>query len=454
MIYTVQILIEMEDIMIPSLYTLGDGLCLRVYRTQRFKAGMLSVSAVLPIEGRQVWMTSLLLSVLRRGTVRYPSLAELNRQLDYLYGTELSLRNFYRGDSQIIGLAADLIDTSYLPDVGESLTDGVLEVMEQILFHPLLDENGLLDARYVESEKLLQCDQIRSLKNHPRAYAVQKCRQLLYDKEPCGTPLYGTEEQVMAVTPAQLTEHWHQLMEGLTLDCFYVGGEEPSAIADALTRTLGTEMAGRAPGESALFRRVIRSAEKERRREDTLAVGQGQLVMGLRSGVAMGDPAFYACMVFNELFGASPISKLFMNVREKLSLCYHCASAYDSYKGTVMVTCGLENRNRRRAEKEILRQLKAICQGDFTDAELEGAKSSLENGYRQLEDSPAAMESYYYGRALAGITESLEDCRACFDRVTREDVIAVARGVSVDTVFFLKGTLAGEEVACDDECME
>ncbi|MBQ9132428.1 MAG: insulinase family protein [Clostridia bacterium] len=440
--------------MIPSLYTLGDGLRLRVYRTRRFKAGMLSVSAVLPIEGRQVWMTSLLLSVLRRGTVRYPSLAEINRRLDYLYGTELSIRNFYRGDSQIIGLAADLLDTSYLPDADESLTGGVLEVMEQILFHPLLDENGLLDARYVESEKQLQCDQIRSLKNHPRAYAVQQCRQILYDKEPCGVPLYGTEEQVMAVTPAQLTAHWRELKENLTLDCFYVGGEEPATVARALTRTLGGEMSGRAPGEATLYRRVIRRAGQERRRDGTLAVGQGQLVMGMRSGVAMGDPEFYACMVFNELFGASPISKLFMNVREKLSLCYHCASAYDSYKGTLMVTCGLENRNRRRAEKEILRQLKAICQGDFTDAELEGAKSSLENGYRQLEDSPAAMESYYYGRALAGVDQSLEHCRACFGAVTREDVIAVAKGISVDTVFFLKGTLSREEVACDDECME
>ena len=441
--------------MIPSIYTLENGLCLRFLPTDKFKAGMLSVSAVLPIDGERAWLTTLLLSVLRRGTCRYPSLAELNRRLDYLYGTELSIRNFYRGDSRIIGLCADLIDTSYLPDVGEPLLDGVLEVMGEILFHPLLDENGLLDARYVESEKKLQCDQIRSLKNNPRAYAIEQCRGIMYADEPCGVPIYGTEEQVMSATPEMLTAHWRALIGQMCLDCFYIGHADPGTVANALRRTLGRELRAATPETSVMERRVIRSAGREKRGEASLPVGQGQLVIGLRSGIAIGDADFYACMVFNELLGVSPISKLFMNVREKLSLCYHCASSYNLYKGTITITCGLENRNRKKAEREILRQLRLICQGDFTEAELQGAKKSLENGYRQLEDSPAALESYYYGRALAGEESSLADCRAQFDRVTREDVIAAANRVSVDTVFFLRGTLAvNGEVETDDEYME
>ena len=158
--------------MIPKLYSAGEGIRLRVCRTEKFKASMLSVSAMLPIEGGKPWLTSLLLSVLRRGTQHYPDLASINRRLDYLYGAELGIRNFYRGDSQIIGLTADMVDASYLPDAGEDPLEDVLEVMCQILFHPLLDEKGLLLEKYVESEKKLQCEHIRSIKSNPRAYCM------------------------------------------------------------------------------------------------------------------------------------------------------------------------------------------------------------------------------------------------------------------------------------------
>ena len=145
----------------PIVTRISDGIVLRVLKTDRFKAGMLSVSVVLPIDRKKTPLTSLLLSVLRRGTEKYPSLALLNQRLDYLFGTGLSIRNFYRGDCQIIGFSADLLDASYLP-AGEDLTEGVVDLIEQILFHPLLDENGLLLEKYVESEKQVQIDAIRA----------------------------------------------------------------------------------------------------------------------------------------------------------------------------------------------------------------------------------------------------------------------------------------------------
>ena len=436
--------------MIPKLYSAGEGIRLRVCRTEKFKASMLSLSAMLPIEGGKPWLTSLLLSVLRRGTQHYPDLASINRRLDYLYGAELGIRNFYRGDSQIIGLTADMVDASYLPDAGEDPLEDVLEVMCQILFHPLLDEKGLLLEKYVESEKKLQCEHIRSIKSNPRAYAINGCRGVMFSDEPCGTPIYGTEEQVMATTAEELTAHWKALIAELAFDCFYVGNTEGEVIGAALQKVLGAELCASAILPDTLCRRVVRHASALRRKEESLPVSQGQLVIGLRSGIAVGDPDYYACMVFNEILGVSPISRLFVNVREKMSLCYHCASTYNFYKGVISITCGLENSNRDRAEREIFRQLDLLAKGEFTDEELEGAKRSLENGYRQLEDSAGALESYYYGRALAGLEDSLADCRAKMNAVTREDVVAAARKISPDTVYFLEGTLAGGEEDADD----
>ncbi len=437
--------------MIPKMCDVAQGLKLRVFNTDKFKAGMLSLSAALPIHPETAYKTTLLLSVLRRGTEKYPTLAQINRRLDYLYGTELSIRNFYRGDMQVIGFSAELLDDSYLPSAEESLLDGALDVMCQILFHPCLDDEGCLLEKYVEQEKQLQCDQIRAAKNHPRAYAAERCRELLYRDEPCGTSALGDEEAVMAVTSRELTAHWRALLSKLCFDCAYIGPASEDTVRSALMRSVVPMLACKKKA-APHCPTVVKHVREMREVEEELEVTQGHLVLGLRCGFSLRDPEFYACAVYNEMLGVSPVSKLFVNVREKKSLCYHCSSAYNVYKGTILISCGLENSNRPLAQQAITEQLEALAKGEFTDEELDAAKRSLEHSYRMLEDSPAAMESYYFGRGLVGVTDSPENSRACFARVTREDVLAVAKGVAVDVIYYLKGTLAGgEEEGNDDD---
>lgn len=434
--------------MIPKMICAGEHVTLRHCKTDKFKAGMLSVSLVLPIERKSAYMTSLLLSVLLRGTEKYPSIAALNRRLDYLYGAELSIRNFYRGDAQIVGLSASFVDGSYLPqkDAGKAMMEDILEVVSQILFHPVRGESGFFDERYVESEKKLQCDTIRAQKNNPHAYAGARMRAHLFENEPCGAPLYGTEEEVMRVTPAELWAHWETLLRTMHLHCFYIGSADGEAVAHALSNAFDGELAHAAVTPvPRVIGAYVPVGRETRYVEEELDVGQGQLVMGFRTDAAEDGDAFYACALFNELLGTSPVSKLFMNVREKLSLCYSCNSVYNFYKNAITVACGLENGNRTCAEEEILRCIGAIAAGEISDEEWLAAKKSLENAYRQLEDSPAALESFYFGRALAGFDVSLEECRARLAATRREDVCAVAAALRPDVVFFLRSTGNGEE---------
>ncbi|MBE6553102.1 MAG: insulinase family protein [Ruminococcaceae bacterium] len=440
--------------MIPKKYPIGARMSLSACGTDRFKAGMLSISAVMPIERERVWLTPLLLSVLRRGTRQYPSLAELNRRLDYLYGTELAIRNFYRGDCQIIGFSVEMLGAGCLP-AGEDLIGEILDVVREILFFPLLDENGWLDARYVESEKRHQCDSIRALKNNPRAYAAERCRAILYQNEPCGADPLGNEADVMAVTPEALTRYWRQLTETLSLDCFYVGGDPAEHIADALGNTFGELLGEHAVSRCNTVPHLLAPTESVVRVDESLPFGQSHLLMGLTTGVSVCDPRYAVCAVWNEMLGVSPVSRLFVNVREKLSLCYFCSSQYNAYKGAVVIHCGIDRANRALAEEEILTQLRALAEGDFSETELHSAKKSLVNAYRQLEDSPAAIENFYYGRSLVGMSVSVRDFTKQFTEVTREQVIEFARGVHVNAIYFLGGTLDSEDMeeqeAADDD---
>ena len=446
----------------PIELRLGERLTLRLCQTQKFKTEMLSLSAVLPICEQKPYMTSLLLSVLLRGTERYPDIASLNRRLDYLFGTELSVRNFYRGDAQVFGLCANILGKEYLPADAperETLLCEVVDMMREVFFSPVLDENGFLRAHYVESEKQLQCDAIRAQKNHPQGYAMDRCRKLMFEKEPCGTPIYGTEDEVMAVTPEELTAYWKMLYKDLSFHAFYVGATETDRVIAALGEGLRMDVSAVKPIESKNARPSIPLTDvaniphhnpEQRCRED-LPVNQGILVMGLRTPAAVQDEDFFACSFFNELLGASPVSKLFVNVREKLGLCYSCSSVYNAYKASLQIFCGLENDRRDEAEAEIRAQLAALAAGNITDDEWQAAQKSMENAYRQLSDSPSAMEVYYLGRALAGASVSPEEGIAHVTALTRDDIVRVAQKMQIDTVFVLHQTGAGEEQTDEED---
>ena len=435
--------------MIPKSYDLGKTSTLRVCATDRFKAGSLSVSTVIPIDKDTACMAPLLLSGLRRGTEKYPTLSHINRRLDYLWGTAFSIRSFFRGNCQILGFTADLLDPVYLPEGSEEIVDGVLELMEQMLFYPLLDEDGLLSAKYVESEKLLQCDAIRAAKNNPKSYAAERCKALLLEGEPGGIPLYGTEEQTMAVTRESLTGFWKNWVEQLQLDCFYVGCEDADLILKKLDRVFGNRISCTKMENPPVCGRVREG--RGGRVAEAMPVSQSQLMIAYRCGVQINHPDHAACAVLNELLGNSPISRLFVYVREKKSLCYSCASSYSAYYGTFLISCGLKSDRRDLAEREIMRQIQCLADGDFREEELDAAKKSLENTYRQIEDSPSGLESYYYGRALVGNSKSLDGCRAEFAAVTKEDVVRIARTLTLDVVYFLEGTLVGDGEDEDEE---
>ena len=446
--------------MTPIELRLCPTLSLRLCQTEKFKTEMLSLSAVLPIEGQKPYMTSLLLSVLLRGTKSYPDISAINRRLDYLFGTELSVRNFYRGDAQVFGLCANVLGKEYLPDgtaEREQLLSQVVDVMREIFFSPALDEDGLLCANYVESEKQLQCDAIRAKKNHPQSYAMDACRKLMFDKEPCGTPLYGTEEEVLAVTPAELTAHWKTICQNLSLHAFYVGASNTDSVTLALEAGLQIEGLKAEPiqkGSPATIPLTDVSKLTCRRNEqrvcEDLPVHQSALVIGMRTPAAVQDEDFFAVALYNELLGSSsPVSKLFINVREKRGLCYSCFSTYNAYKGALTICCSLENDRLAEAEQEIRTQLSALAAGDISDEEWQAAQKSMVNAYRQLSDSPSATEVYYLGRALAGVPISPEEGNARIAALTKEDVVRVAKQMTIDTVFILHPT--GGEEAIDEE---
>ena len=157
------------------------------------------------------------------------------------------------------------------------------------------------------------------------------------------------------------------------------------------------------------------------------------------------DPDFPALYVFNDLFGGSPSSRLFMNVREKLSLCYYASSMIDIRKGLLLVSSGIQLSNYDSAKNEIFAQLDSIRDGAFSLEDLETAKAGVISDMRSIPDSQGALESFYVSQAIAGADYSPTDMAELVSEITAERVISVAKSVDCDQIYLLKQGADSEE---------
>lgn len=169
-------------------------------------------------------------------------------------------------------------------------------------------------------------------------------------------------------------------------------------------------------------------------------VTQGKLALGWRTGgVTIRSEEYPALLVLNGVYGGTTTSKLFMNVRERLSLCYFASSSLDKQKGLMLVSSGIEFDKYDQAREEILAQFQACAKGDFTDQELEAARRAVVSSLTACKDSQGLLEFYWQAQAAAGLCQEPDELAQAVEQVTAEQVTKVAGKMELDAVYFLKG---------------
>lgn len=421
---------------------------LNVMSLNKFKTNYISIELRLPLRKETAAHYALIPKVLDRGCARYPDLMSLSRRTEELYGTGISAYSYKSGEGQHIALSAYPLSNDYAID-GMDILGETVDLMGQMLLDPVM-ENGVFLEEYVENEKHNLIDAIRAEINDKTRYAFNRAVREMCRDEAFSIAGTGTIEDVEAITPRSLTDAWKQALDTAKIEIWAIGNMD----SDALAKTFSDLLRQLPAGEAApSVTEVRRHAEGEIREIDEVQpMKQGNLVMGFRSGRILDDGADYtAFTVFLSVFGAGTTSKLFMNVRERMSLCYYCSASVDALKGLMYVRSGIEYANYDVAKKAILDQLDAICRGDVTEEELENAKIGIVNRYRELSDEAGSMKGWYATRLLAGRNDSPEECAGSVMQVTLEQVVNAAKGVSLDTVYFLHGDPTENEESNEEE---
>lgn len=405
--------------------------------TDKFKTGTLSVSLTAPLRRETATANALLLDVLYRGSEKYPDIQAISAAEDELYGLSLSPSVRQRGEAQCMSLVGRFIDDSFALD-GTPVLEGAAAFMGELLLRPA-KENGVFRADYVKSEGVNLADLIRSEVNDKRAWSLHRLTEVMCEGEAYALDKFGTAEEAEQMDPAALWDRYQTLLRQAGVIFCYVGSAPAERVEQAVRTAFGPLLTPRS--RTLLTHNVVpapRGAVREQ--TDPMDVAQGKLALGFRAGgIDLHAPEYPALLVCNAVYGGTPTAKLFMNVRERLSLCYFASSMVNRYKGIMAVSSGVEFSNFQVARDEILAQLDKMRAGDFTGEELHAGKQALTSAYRALLDSQGQVEDFWFSQAVAGVDESPEELSKRVEAVTGEQVAAVAQKIQLDTVYYLTG---------------
>ena len=425
------------------------GVFLTHLRSDKFKTACMSVNLLTQLRRETAAMNALIPPVLRRGTNRYGDMEQISRRLDELYGAAVEPVVRKLGEIQCLGFFASFPEPDFLPGK-EDLLGEVSALMGEMLLAPNT-RGGLRLPQYVDSEKEKLVDLIRSRVNDKRMYALQRCIEEMCCCEDFAVSRLGTLEEAESIHYKKLTKHYRELIRTSPVELFYCGRAGHRQVERAWRDALVGMPRGEIDYEIGTDLRMNALQEEVRFCEEHMDVTQGKLVLGFRLGECMEDPDIPAIRVFNAVYGSGATSKLFLNVREKLSLCYYASSAVVIRKGLLLVSSGVAFENFEAARDEILAQLEAVKKGEITDEELDWAKRSVASDLRALTDSPGDLEGFWLSQASAGLDYGPTELAALVEEVTKERVAAIAKSVECDLIYFLCAGDAEENAEEEEE---
>lgn len=418
----------------------SKGIAYSFIPTKSFKTTLISVGFYLP-SGEGNAANALTLSLMKSGTEDWPDTYSFNRKLAHLYGAGVSSWVAKHGDCQELRIGITVNDDKYSL-CGESTVDEAGSLLCDMIFDRFNSKTDYpKDA--VNREKRLLCETIEGKLNDKRTYARNRCEEIMCALEPYGLPQEGTVEAVKALTDADIRQSLNSMIKESFISVLVIGAKEPTLFAERFAACINAADRCFKP----LPKDIVMSAGDIKTKTEEMPVKQGKLVLGLRSENGGNDRDTVANWVMGDIFGGGPYSKLFCNVREKMSLCYYCSARPTRRKGIILVDSGVEEKNIEAAKTAILQQLDDMKNGSFSDKDMTSSKLSMCDSIRSAESEQGSLARWYAARALEDSPASPAEICDLITKVTREDIMDAAKSFMLDTVYILKpdGSVKEEE---------
>ena len=418
----------MKDVQI---YNICEGIDLVYAQTDKFKTSEIAVTFLAPLEEKAASANALLFSMLSSTTAEYPTVNSFNRKLAMLYGARAVCSIAKLGENQSLTLMMSALADRFAID-GESISTDSFRLLCDMLFAPSVDANGDFLPQDIKREKKILTEKLDAEFNDKRVYSLRRLESEMFAGEPYAVNKYGSKDCINALTSDDLANALTKLKKHSKIQITVVGEVDINAICTLAKDCFGSISREYQAPSKAVFKPT---AESVRDISERIDVEQGKLVLGFRVN-QQDDGGNPVLRLFTDVFGGGPYSKLFNNVREKLSLCYYCMARPDRRKSNVIIQCGCEEENMDKAIAEIMNQLDSVKNGDI-ETELEAAKMALSDMILSVYDDSLSLCGWYYSQITDDEILTPQQSADENAGIALDDISACAKLLTLDTVFRL-----------------
>ena len=397
----------------------------------RFNTTLVTYNFYLPLSADNMATNSLLPFLLTSCSEQFRDYIELNIKLLELYGADLSCSVSKSGELFHVKIGISVINNRLSLGLDKPVSDAA-ELISGLLFAPAVENQGFYPGD-VEREKRKTIERIEGEINNKRAFARTRLFEEMFGEDPYGKFIYGSAEEVEGITEQQLFAAWQNLLSCAFVRINVIGEEEPTEVFSSAKKYFS--LINRENIADLSARRDLPEAEEVKDITERFNVTQGKIAMGFTSKIRGSLKTASALSLFADVFGGGPYSKLFSNVREKESLCYYCSASARRAKGFLTVESGVEELNAQKTVDAVLRELEDMKNGNFDDSVIEASKKSITDSLYGYYDNANALDIWYSREICEEI--SPREAADIIMGLTREDIIAAAKGIKLHTVYRL-----------------
>ncbi len=409
-----------------------DGVHLSVVPTTQFKTTRISINFLAPLDADAISRRTLLTSLLEMNSAKYPTQAAFSAKLEELYGASFGINVARTGRVHRVSASMRVLSAAY---ADETILDDAFAFMREALMVPNI-EAGEFDQETFMRERENLAIYLDSMNDDRGTQAALELQADYFDDAAQAVPSFGTSAGLANLTARELVATYHDMIEKDQVEIIILGDvdlEKARELATGFGFAPRPRLMAEVAYDQALHADVTTQVQTEQ-------VSQSKLNLAYHVGGDHFGPKYYATLVACELFGGSPLSLLFRNVREKASLAYYASANTNMMRHFMMVQTGIDAANREQVERLVAEQLTAVVQGDFTDEHLQSIKDGMINDRKASLDSQgflanlALSSAVFPGAKLDAHTELTQ-----IRDVTRDDVRAAAADMVLQAVYFLNG---------------
>lgn len=275
----------------------------------------------------------------------------------------------------------------------------------------------------INLERGVVLEEIDMYEDSPEDVAIDKLFEQCYAGSALGRPILGTSETLQAINSEAMhdyMQHYYRPADTVIAVSGHFTEDDLDYIAELFSHMQGE---GRNQITPAVYQPSLLLREKD--------IEQNHLCLSF-PGVSLLSEERYAMNLLSSILGGGMSSRLFQGVREQNGLCYSIYSFTTPHldTGLFSIYTGLGPETEQKALELILRELRQFCEDGPAAEELSRCREQVKtNLLMGLESTGTRMMTIGRSELLRGQVSAVEQVLAAYDRVTAEDVLALARRV-------------------------